>query len=647
MPRPRPIRKRFIPTDPNLIVVPGVDSSLSPAVQIDMIDQLITAKLASVDENLAKAHQVITNDLLPAVQRFAKVSQPTKEAAQFWRSFFELAAKVRVPTEGEEDFTQTETETETEADTTDTQEEEQTFDGDTTADTITTNNNEPSNARSAANTAAMFLKGIKGGDRQTDPNVTPSEHSFAPFSASTPAREPGSLTTDDLTTNSSAVSWTPPQSVGGSKNPTFDFSTDSAATPVASDRNKGKEVPRFDPFNFDISSTASEASISGPSFPSITDTSGSVASSDYDQRKTAATYKLTGKGKSRASGDALLQTVLKKQATKGGGTPKLSRYNPFLPAGTKQPWDGLVNLSASPSLSTGDTSSLPDFAKFDLSSSSASSSVDRGSPSRSCLQDRLPTAGGSTSDGRPLLDWSNTNSSIRFPEPHPDLVKLVATPSKKAAKLIVQDLLMGMDLNLLEDSPEMPAPPSIQRLHAHLQGMPAQPRLSLLEAMKNPLLKDDDDDSDGDGNGDLYDSDSDGDDDAHMYAPSAAPGSGGYQHHHQQEEGNDSFDSDASFNAAAEDDDSSTPGAHNHHNNNQFDDMTDFGMGNEDTDTLFGIRGNPAPPAQGFRLENDNSMHTFMGGRLEDAVPFQPSPTPYTGAYEPLDRRLQGPSRGR
>ncbi|KAG9003207.1 DASH complex subunit ask1 [Tulasnella sp. JGI-2019a] len=640
MPRTRPSRKRFVPTDPRLIVVSGVDSNLPPAVQIDMIDQLITARLANIDENLSKAHQVITNDLLPAVQRFAKVSQPTREAARFWRSFFELAAKVRVPTEGEEDLTHTETETETtgaDDDTVDAQDDEQTFDeGDMTSDTIISGSRfKAQNARSAATTASTFLEGIDTTDNP-DPNVTPSEHSFAPFIASTPAREGGGLT-DDLTTNSSAASWTPPPrgSVVGGIDSSFEFSTDSAPAPVPGNKGKSK-IADLGPFAFDISTTtASEASTSGPSISSITttNTSRSVDSPDLDSRKIINSSKHKGKSKAVTGGDGLRQTVLKKQASKGA--PRLSQFNPFLPLDTKEPWDGLVDLSTtSASLSTGEDRSLHDFTKLDLSSSSSSIG---GSPSRPNVRDRL-LPGGSTSDGRPLLDWSKTNSSVRFPEPHPDLVKLVATPSKKAAKLIVQDLLMGVDMNLLEDSPEMPTPPSIQRLHAHLQGMPPEPRLSLLEAMKNPLLKDDDDE-----NGDLYDSD-DSNDASQLYGQHQPSGSGGggYQHdQHQQHdyEANDSFDSDASFNAGGD----ATPGRsdQHQHNNNQY----DF---DDNTDTLFGIRGNPPPPVQGFRLESDNSMHTFMGGgRLEDAVPFQPSPTPYTGAYEPLDQRQKIRSKGK
>ncbi|KAH9056904.1 DASH complex subunit Ask1-domain-containing protein [Lactarius vividus] len=85
-------------TDPSSIAIPGLDANASVNDQIDQIDQLITLKLQDIDANFSKMQQVLSNRILPAVKRFAIGTEPVREVAKFWTSFFEHAAQVHIPT---------------------------------------------------------------------------------------------------------------------------------------------------------------------------------------------------------------------------------------------------------------------------------------------------------------------------------------------------------------------------------------------------------------------------------------------------------------------------------------------------------------------------------------------------------------------
>ncbi|CAE6472797.1 unnamed protein product [Rhizoctonia solani] len=87
--------------DPRDIVIPGVDPDLPITVQTEQIDQLITLKLQNIDKNFAKCHQIITTKILPSLKKYSAGSQPTRDAAKFWRGFFEAAAQIRVSVDEE------------------------------------------------------------------------------------------------------------------------------------------------------------------------------------------------------------------------------------------------------------------------------------------------------------------------------------------------------------------------------------------------------------------------------------------------------------------------------------------------------------------------------------------------------------------
>ncbi|KAF5377142.1 hypothetical protein D9757_008796 [Collybiopsis confluens] len=94
---PNPPRWKPNP-DPMSIEIPGLDTSASAQDQIEQIEQLITLKLQNIDENFAKVHNTLSTRILPAVKRYAVGTEPVREAAKFWVSFYEQAAQIRIPT---------------------------------------------------------------------------------------------------------------------------------------------------------------------------------------------------------------------------------------------------------------------------------------------------------------------------------------------------------------------------------------------------------------------------------------------------------------------------------------------------------------------------------------------------------------------
>ncbi|KAI5991343.1 hypothetical protein EDC04DRAFT_2812208 [Pisolithus marmoratus] len=97
--------------DPASIVVPGLDTRAPVNDQIDQIEQLITIKLENIDANFSKIHNILANRLLPAVKRYAVSTEPVREAAKFWTSFYEQAAQVHIPTAEDQHANETQSQT--------------------------------------------------------------------------------------------------------------------------------------------------------------------------------------------------------------------------------------------------------------------------------------------------------------------------------------------------------------------------------------------------------------------------------------------------------------------------------------------------------------------------------------------------------
>ncbi|KAH8835009.1 hypothetical protein DL96DRAFT_1702014 [Flagelloscypha sp. PMI_526] len=93
-----PIAPRWHPTsNPDDIHVPGLDNTAPVHDQIEQIEQLITIKLQNIDENFAKIQHTLQNKILPAVKRYSVATEPVREAAKFWVSFYEQAAQIQIP----------------------------------------------------------------------------------------------------------------------------------------------------------------------------------------------------------------------------------------------------------------------------------------------------------------------------------------------------------------------------------------------------------------------------------------------------------------------------------------------------------------------------------------------------------------------
>ncbi|ORY29155.1 DASH complex subunit Ask1-domain-containing protein [Naematelia encephala] len=86
---------------PPFFVIPGISPSAPVSAQVEQIDQLNTLLLQEIDANFARFHQIVTTRILPEIKRFAIAGEPVREGANFWRSFFEAAAAVRVPLPGD------------------------------------------------------------------------------------------------------------------------------------------------------------------------------------------------------------------------------------------------------------------------------------------------------------------------------------------------------------------------------------------------------------------------------------------------------------------------------------------------------------------------------------------------------------------
>ncbi|WWD21029.1 hypothetical protein CI109_105510 [Kwoniella shandongensis] len=86
---------------PPFYVIPGIDPNAPISAQTEQIDQLNTLLLQEIDANFAKFHQIVTSRVLPEIKRFAIAGEPTREAAQFWRSFFTAASAIRYPGTGD------------------------------------------------------------------------------------------------------------------------------------------------------------------------------------------------------------------------------------------------------------------------------------------------------------------------------------------------------------------------------------------------------------------------------------------------------------------------------------------------------------------------------------------------------------------
>ncbi|KAI0697669.1 hypothetical protein BC835DRAFT_1270109 [Cytidiella melzeri] len=298
----KPIEPKFARFEPdadlNDFVVPGLDTTSPVNDQVDHIEQLITIELQKIDANFSRLQQVMANRILPAVKQYAVGTEPVREAAKFWTTFFEQAAQIRVPTYEEEPEPADQSEAKTEG-TQDTSGLESRSEADTTPDR---------NFFSADSTA--------------------SENSFMP--------------------GSGAVMSTP---ATARQKPQYSHATQEDQTPswTASIESPLERLDR------EIQSLTRDEDISVASSFVL------GAKSHYDESQDITQGQISPpseklKGKAREAPQPLLRDVLKRNADTlnasplkvASKTPILKKLNPYLPPDTKPTqWKGVVDLSAS------------------------------------------------------------------------------------------------------------------------------------------------------------------------------------------------------------------------------------------------------------------------------------------------------------
>ncbi|EKM61691.1 uncharacterized protein PHACADRAFT_204861 [Phanerochaete carnosa HHB-10118-sp] len=315
--------------DPSTIVVPSLDTTAPVNDQIEQIEQLITIKLQNVDANFSKIQQVMANRILPAVKRYAVGTEPVREAAKFWTTFFEQAAQIRVPTYEEytPENTQTEQETESEAAPEQSRNEEQT--------------------EEQADVTVQSFRLDKTGS---------SEVSFMPNQAavsSTPATSRHKSHYDQFLSQDEP---TPPWSTS-LESPLVRLDRDLRSLSREEDVSVASSSAMHQDSRYDDSQDVTQRQIHRPTLEDRSQRSRrdiSVAQSDK------------GKGKAKEGPEPLLRDVLRRNVDGPSNitraatsplksksrTPILKAMNPYLPLDTKpSDWKGVVNLK-DPSVAT-------------------------------------------------------------------------------------------------------------------------------------------------------------------------------------------------------------------------------------------------------------------------------------------------------
>ena len=90
--------------------------TLTMMEELEKLEQSITMTLQEIDHNFSRAHRIVTSQILPVVDEFAKHSENLWENSKFWKQFFEASANVSLnsyeeSTNTEETLTETETTT--------------------------------------------------------------------------------------------------------------------------------------------------------------------------------------------------------------------------------------------------------------------------------------------------------------------------------------------------------------------------------------------------------------------------------------------------------------------------------------------------------------------------------------------------------
>ncbi|THH04280.1 hypothetical protein EW146_g10216 [Bondarzewia mesenterica] len=370
--------------DPSLIEVPGLDTSASVNDQIDQIEHLITVKLQNTDANFSRIQHILSTRILPAFKRYSVGTEPVREAAKFWTSFYEQAAQIRLPTYDDYPFVQ-----------------EQQPEDDTNSSAVASES-----ASASTHDSTSF-----------DPSRTPSDSSFLPGQAaisSTPAtasRHRAQNSHDTFTTQNSDPSWNP-----SLESPLVrldrdlqDFARDEQQPVSESVADVSQGYNDSDTAEMTIHAQVNSEHYIEPRFPS------------------------PDKGKSRQRTDLLRLAVDPQLSMRPGvsplrfkqkpKTPIAASRNPYLPPGTQpSEWSGVVDLR-DPSAMTPRRSQFAARSTTPIASSSAANN-----------QFHEYYDDGDDLDLPPGMSPPVMMEFARLP-------KLGRTPSKEAAARIGRDLI--------------------------------------------------------------------------------------------------------------------------------------------------------------------------------------------------------------
>ncbi|GLB43573.1 putative DASH complex subunit Ask1 [Lyophyllum shimeji] len=414
------------------IHVPGLDTSAPVLDQIEQIEQLITLKLQNIDENFSKIHHVLANKILPSLKRYTVATEPVREAAKFWTSFYEQAAQIRIPS----------------------------YDDYSTVNEESRRSEQPETASETTQDQSTFRIDDSHAHAY-EPSMTSTDGSFMPGHAafsSTPA------TTRVARTASSSVPET-------ADDPSWTASLDSPLV------HMGQDFQR---------SSLEDETILGPS------TSNQAQSLRLDEptpnprRREDEIPSRSAKGKAKDTSEPLLRNVLRHNLypidTSSTGinpatvsplkyrgkprTPIPKKHNPFLPA-DKDPadWDGVVDLR-DPSIMT------PQRQRRGQPSSHRGPAAPPQEPDDDDSFDGLP----------PGMSPPVMMSPARPPRSLAELglLKLGQTPTKEASARITRDLVRDIQYqsgNAPRDGylhsrvestlSTVPTPPSLSRYHRY------------------------------------------------------------------------------------------------------------------------------------------------------------------------------------
>ncbi|KAI5814207.1 DASH complex subunit Ask1-domain-containing protein [Pyronema omphalodes] len=90
----------------------------SLTAELERIEMQITLAMQEIDANFARAHRIITNSIIPVVERYQTHSDAVSEGTKFWRQFFETSAGITLDTVKESNETTIADETTVRADNT-------------------------------------------------------------------------------------------------------------------------------------------------------------------------------------------------------------------------------------------------------------------------------------------------------------------------------------------------------------------------------------------------------------------------------------------------------------------------------------------------------------------------------------------------